>query len=404
MSDTTNIKVVVRVRPAPSTAAAAAPHIEAIVPVGGMQACRRRALAAASTQVTATSVPLLALPAGAPRALAAAQGRESTSRSAQWRHQHGVHRGGFASHVLLHTSTISWRHDTHGNATDGDVGVRRKPEETGALSPALADEQRSGLSSTRTSTSTSSSWVDRVQPAWVVPFLKLARVDAPAGTFLLLWPCFWSITLAAPPGCLPDAALLGLFAAGALLLRGAGCTVNDMWDADLDRSVERTRGRPIASGAVSQRQALVFLGAQLAAGLAVLLQLNDFSRLVGASSLGLVFTYPLMKRITYWPQLFLGLTFNWGALLVRAHTRSRSRIQPHALTHQQPVHRDGPQCMGALTTLSSPRSTALACAGRWCMTPFMHTKMHETMSPQASEALPCGSAAARQPGSQVRVP
>ena len=153
-------------------------------------------------------------------------------------------------------------------------------------------------------------------PPWAAPYLKLARLDAPAGTWLLLWPCVWSISLAAPPGALPDASLVALFTCGALLLRGAGCTVNDMWDADLDGAVERTKGRPLPSGAVTQAQALAFLGAQLGCGLLVLLQLNDFSRLVGAASLGLVFTYPLMKRITYWPQLYLGLTFNWGALLV----------------------------------------------------------------------------------------
>ena len=160
-------------------------------------------------------------------------------------------------------------------------------------------------------------WVDGVRPAWVIPYLKLARVDAPAGTWLLLWPCAWSLALAAPPGALPDARLCGLFAAGAVLLRGAGCTVNDMWDADIDRRVARTRHRPLASGALSHAQALRFLALQLSAGLAILLQLNSFSHVVGASSLGLVFSYPLMKRVTHWPQAFLGLTFNWGALLVR---------------------------------------------------------------------------------------
>jgi 4-hydroxybenzoate polyprenyltransferase len=170
-------------------------------------------------------------------------------------------------------------------------------------------------------------WVDGVRPAWVVPYLKLARVDAPAGTLLLLWPCAWSLALAAPPGAPPDAALLALFTTGALLLRGAGCTVNDMWDADIDHAVARTRHRPIASGAVSHRAALVFLGAQLTAGLGILLQLNPYSQSVGAASLGLVFTYPLMKRITNWPQAFLGLTFNWGALLVRRNDGERERCR-----------------------------------------------------------------------------
>jgi 4-hydroxybenzoate polyprenyltransferase len=179
-------------------------------------------------------------------------------------------------------------------------------------------------------------WVDGVRPAWVVPYLKLARVDAPAGTLLLLWPCAWSLALAAPPGAPPDAALLALFTTGALLLRGAGCTVNDMWDADIDRAVARTRHRPIASGAVSHRAALVFLAVQLTAGLGILLQLNPYSQAVGAASLGLVFTYPLMKRITNWPQAFLGLTFNWGALLVcgggeRQHCRHPA--QRAFLTH-----------------------------------------------------------------------
>lgn len=160
------------------------------------------------------------------------------------------------------------------------------------------------------------SWLDDALPARAVPYAKLARLDAPAGAWLLLWPCTWSLALAAPAGSPPDAALLALFSVGALLLRGAGCTVNDLWDRDIDRLVARTRHRPLASGAVSPAGALVFLGAQLGVGLGVLLQLNTFSQLLGASSLGLVATYPLMKRITNWPQAFLGLTFNWGALLV----------------------------------------------------------------------------------------
>ncbi|KAL3151983.1 Palmitoyl-protein thioesterase 1, variant 2 [Trebouxia sp. C0010 RCD-2024] len=135
------------------------------------------------------------------------------------------------------------------------------------------------------------------------------------GTWLLAWPCFWSIAIAAPSGSLPDLQLLALFATGSILLRGAGCTINDLWDRDLDRQVERTKSRPIASGALSAPQGIGLLGLQLLLGLGVLLQLNDFSKVVGAASLALVATYPLMKRITFWPQAFLGLTFNWGALL-----------------------------------------------------------------------------------------
>lgn len=147
------------------------------------------------------------------------------------------------------------------------------------------------------------------------PYARLMRLEKPAGTLLLFWPCAWSIALAAPSGCAPDATLLALFGAGAVLLRGAGCTVNDLWDRDLDARVERTRTRPLAAGEVTPLAATAFLGAQLLAGLQVLLQLNDFSKLLGASSLLLVGTYPLMKRVIDWPQAFLGLTINWGALL-----------------------------------------------------------------------------------------
>ncbi|TFY79994.1 hypothetical protein EWM64_g4016 [Hericium alpestre] len=110
---------------------------------------------------------------------------------------------------------------------------------------------------------------------------------------------------------------LSLFGLGALVMRGAGCTVNDMWDRNLDKAVERTKTRPLASGEISSRQAFMFLGVQLAAGLGVLTQLNWYSILLGASSLSLVTIYPFMKRITYWPQAVLGtgLAFNWGALL-----------------------------------------------------------------------------------------
>ncbi|KAL6750859.1 mitochondrial 4-hydroxybenzoate polyprenyltransferase [Haematococcus lacustris] len=150
---------------------------------------------------------------------------------------------------------------------------------------------------------------------WAQPYLQLMRLDKPIGTWLLFWPCAWSITMAAAPGHWPDPWLLALFAAGAVLLRGAGCTVNDLWDRDLDAAVARTRSRPLASGALQPHQALAFLALQLSLGLLILLQLNTFSQVLGASSLLLVATYPLMKRVTFWPQAFLGLTINWGALL-----------------------------------------------------------------------------------------
>lgn len=149
----------------------------------------------------------------------------------------------------------------------------------------------------------------------VSPYIRLMRMDRPIGTYLLFWPCAWSIALSANAGCWPDFYMLGLFATGALIMRGAGCTINDLWDRDIDKQVERTRNRPLASGEITQMDAIVFLSAQLSLGLLVLVQLNWESILLGASSLGLVVTYPLMKRVTYWPQLVLGMAFNWGALL-----------------------------------------------------------------------------------------
>ncbi|XP_047947156.1 4-hydroxybenzoate polyprenyltransferase, mitochondrial-like [Salvia hispanica] len=164
-------------------------------------------------------------------------------------------------------------------------------------------------------------WIDVYLPEKARPYARLARLDKPIGTWLLAWPCMWSITMAAAPGSLPDIKMMMLFGTGALLLRGAGCTINDLLDRDIDTKVARTRSRPIASGVLSPFQGLCFLGFQLLLGLEILLQLNNFSRVLGASSLLLVFSYPLMKRLTYWPQAYLGLTFNWGALLGWAAVR-----------------------------------------------------------------------------------
>ncbi|KAJ0989788.1 hypothetical protein J5N97_008144 [Dioscorea zingiberensis] len=160
-----------------------------------------------------------------------------------------------------------------------------------------------------------SSWINLYLPEYVRPYALLARLDKPIGTWLLAWPCFWSITMAAQPGEFPDFKMLALFGCGAVLLRGAGCTVNDLLDRDIDEKVERTKSRPFASGLLNPSQGVAFLGVQLLLGLGILLQLNNYSRILGASSLLLVFSYPLMKRWTFWPQAYLGLTFNWGALL-----------------------------------------------------------------------------------------
>ncbi|XP_066852743.1 4-hydroxybenzoate polyprenyltransferase, mitochondrial isoform X1 [Anser cygnoides] len=155
----------------------------------------------------------------------------------------------------------------------------------------------------------------RAAPGRLRPYLRLMRLHQPAGTWLLYLPCAWSIGLAAEPGCPPDWQTLALFGAGAVLMRGAGCTINDMWDRDYDKKVARTASRPLAAGEISTFQSFIFLGGQLSLALCVLLCLNYYSIVLGAASLSLVVSYPLMKRITYWPQLVLGLTFNWGALL-----------------------------------------------------------------------------------------
>lgn len=156
------------------------------------------------------------------------------------------------------------------------------------------------------------SWMDRYLPGWLRPYGVLARWDRPIGAWLLLWPCWWGLGLA--PGW-PSVWLGFLFLIGAFAMRGAGCTINDMTDRDLDSKVERTRNRPLASGALTLSRALLFLGAQLLVGLAVLTQLNVNAALVALAAMPLVVAYPWMKRITWWPQLFLGITFKWGALV-----------------------------------------------------------------------------------------
>jgi 4-hydroxybenzoate polyprenyltransferase len=159
----------------------------------------------------------------------------------------------------------------------------------------------------------SGGWVDRIAPAALRPYLKLARLDRPIGTWLLLFPCWWGLALASQGW--PDPAAALAFALGALVMRGAGCTFNDIVDRDFDARVERTRARPLPSGAVSLRGAIAFLVLQLLVAFAILLTFNRFTVALGIASLALVFTYPFMKRITWWPQAFLGLTFNWGALM-----------------------------------------------------------------------------------------
>jgi 4-hydroxybenzoate polyprenyltransferase len=159
----------------------------------------------------------------------------------------------------------------------------------------------------------SGDWAERFAPPALVPYIRLARLDRPIGTWLLLFPGWWAIALAAPGW--PEWRLMALFGIGAVVMRGAGCTLNDIIDRDFDARVQRTRTRPLPSGAVSLWQAMVFLALQLALGAAVLLSLDRLAVALGLAVLLLIGTYPLMKRVTYWPQFFLGLNFNWGALM-----------------------------------------------------------------------------------------
>jgi len=162
-------------------------------------------------------------------------------------------------------------------------------------------------------------WAERYAPAGARPYIRLARLDRPIGTWLLLFPGWWGIALAA--GRWPDWRLIVLFAIGAVAMRGAGCTLNDIADREFDAQVARTRTRPIPSGAISVPQAVLFMALELAVGAAVLLSLPRTAILLGFLVLALIATYPFMKRVTYWPQFFLGLNFNWGALLGWAAAR-----------------------------------------------------------------------------------
>ena len=168
-------------------------------------------------------------------------------------------------------------------------------------------------------------WVDTVAPSWSRPYLRLARFDRPIGSWLLLMPCWWSAALSAGVAHRLDRLPLDvlLFFVGAFVMRGAGCTWNDITDRDLDAKVERTRSRPIPAGQVSVKAALIFLVAQALVGLVVLLQFNRFAIATGIASLLIVAIYPFMKRITWWPQIVLGLAFSWGALMGFAVTFGR---------------------------------------------------------------------------------
>jgi 4-hydroxybenzoate polyprenyltransferase len=157
------------------------------------------------------------------------------------------------------------------------------------------------------------SWINRHMPASVGPYLRLARVHQPIGVWLLFWPGAWSLAMAGEGK--PDLGLLALFAIGAMAMRAAGCVINDMADRKIDAQVARTADRPLASGEIGLLGAALFLAVLLALGAGILVTFNSFAICLGAGSLVLVAAYPFAKRITWWPQAFLGLTFNWGALL-----------------------------------------------------------------------------------------
>ena len=150
-------------------------------------------------------------------------------------------------------------------------------------------------------------------PVAMRPFALLARLDRPIGWWLLFWPCAWGVALAG--GAIGRWDLLLWLLLGSIAMRGAGCVYNDIVDRDLDRQVARTRSRPLASGAVSLQAAWMWLGILCLAGLLVWLQINGTAKLVALGSLALVAAYPFMKRITWWPQAWLGLVFSWGALV-----------------------------------------------------------------------------------------
>lgn len=161
-------------------------------------------------------------------------------------------------------------------------------------------------------------WFERFLPSYLHPYATLARLDRPIGIWLLLLPGWWGIVLASGGLFhmgLKSWTLIVLFGIGAIIMRAAGCVINDLWDRDLDKQVERTKSRPLAAGTLNEKQAMVFLAGLLTVGLLILLTMNWTTIILGVLSIPLIVAYPYMKRITWWPQAFLGITFNFGALM-----------------------------------------------------------------------------------------
>jgi len=172
-------------------------------------------------------------------------------------------------------------------------------------------------------------WISKL-PKGAQPYAYLARWDRPTGIWLLFMPSLWSIAT-----CVTSVkeliSISSLFFLGTVLIRGAGCTINDMADKDIDKKVERTKGRPLASGQISFNQALIFLVIQLVLAFTVLIQFNSLTIILGIASLGLIIGYPFMKRITYWPQAFLGLTMNWGLIMGWSAVNNEMGVPPLVL-------------------------------------------------------------------------
>ncbi|HYD15305.1 MAG TPA: 4-hydroxybenzoate octaprenyltransferase [Hyphomicrobium sp.] len=194
----------------------------------------------------------------------------------------------------------------------------------------LDEEQSANQALVAVSDAPAGNWVDRFAPVSWRPYLRLARMDRPVGTWLLLFPCWWSVTLAevSMGRPYPNIWMLTLFAIGAIVMRGAGCAYNDYVDREFDARVQRTASRPIPSGQVSPEAALALVVVLSLIGLGVLLWFNVFTILLGIASLGLVAIYPYMKRFTYWPQVVLGLAFNWGALMGWAAVKGSLALPP----------------------------------------------------------------------------
>ena len=245
-------------------------------------------------------------------------------------------------------SFVGLRNHSSGSSDSSNVGKTKFPSSSTIVGDKnnidndYSPIETPGTGSINSTTSDPSmvSWVDDYLPPSIRPYAHLSRMDKPIGTWLLLWPCYWSTAMAAgiPRGAsnatmvtsttptlfevLPDPKLLGLFTVGAFVMRGAGCTINDLWDRDLDSQVARTKTRPLAAGILNPTQAVSWLALQLSVGLGVLVSLphTEYCFWWGASSLPLVVAYPLMKRFFDYPQLVLGLCFNWGAFMGWAAT------------------------------------------------------------------------------------